>query len=142
MDPRTIFLPVSGLVASTFLVLGLIPYRRFRAAGRGLVTPDDFDYGESPSVPYEVSLPNRNLMNLLEVPILFYLGSILVFLLDEVDKTFLSMSWAYVALRVVHSSIHLTYNKTQHRLVPYGLSNLLLSAFWIRLTFTLVQHLY
>jgi hypothetical protein len=81
-------------------------------------------------------------MNLLEAPTLFYLGSILVFLLDQVDRTFLAMSWAYVALRVIHSSIHLTYNKTQHRLVPFGVSNLLLSAFWIRLTFKLVQHLY
>jgi hypothetical protein len=142
VDPRAVFLPVSALVASTFLVLALIPYRRFRAAFRGLVKPADFDHGESPNVPHEVSLPNRNLMNLLEVPILFYLGSILLFLLDEVDKTFLAMSWSYVALRVVHSTIHLTYNNTQHRLVPYGLSNLILSALWIRFTFKLVEHLY
>ena len=32
----------------------------------------DFRYGESARVPGEVSIPNRNYMNLLELPVLFY----------------------------------------------------------------------
>lgn len=141
MDPKTIFLPLCALVLLTFLVLGLIPFRRFRAASRGQVTPEDFRYGESANVPHEVSLPNRNMMNLLEMPALFYVGTIVVFLIGQVDKAFLWLSWAYVALRVVHSFIHVTYNKTMHRLVPFALSNLVLVAFWLRLGIKLLQEL-
>ena len=123
------------------LVLGLIPYRRIKAATRGVVAPADFTYGESARVPPQVSVPNRNLMNLLEVPVLFYVGAIVLFVLREVDPTFLYVAWLYVALRAVHSVIHLTYNKTEHRLVPYGLSNVVLGAFWVRLGIKLLRGL-
>lgn len=139
MDQRAIFLPVAAQVMLTLLVLGLIPYRRINAAFRGLVTPEDFTYGESANVPPAVSVPNRNMMNLLELPLLFYVGCIVLFLLGSVDRIFVWMSWAYVLLRVVHSIIHLTYNKTVHRLVPFAASNFVLVAFWIRLTFELAR---
>lgn len=57
-----ILYPMMALVALTFAVLLLIPYRRFKAGREGRVTA-------------EVSLPNRNLINLLEMPVLFYAAS-------------------------------------------------------------------
>jgi hypothetical protein len=65
MDQAAIFLPMCALVALTFAVLLLVPVARFRAATHGKVTVGDFRYGESERVPGIVSLPNRNLMNLL-----------------------------------------------------------------------------
>src|SRR5829696_5072006 len=72
MEQDLIFLPMGCLALWTFAVLLIIPYRRFAAARRGLVKAADFKYGESVAVPGEVSIPNRNYMNLLEVPVLFY----------------------------------------------------------------------
>jgi hypothetical protein len=142
MDSRTIFLPVCALAALTFGVLTLIPVRRFAAAFRGQVKPEDFSYGESPNVPPEVSLPNRNLMNLLEMPVLFYVGCVLLFLLQEVDGRFVMLAWTYVSLRAIHSGIHLTYNNTRHRLVPYALSNVVLATLWFRTALRLFHRLY
>jgi len=59
------------------VVLLLIPFRRFRAAFAGQVGAGDFRYGESARVPGEVSIPNRNYMNLLELPVLFYIVCVL-----------------------------------------------------------------
>jgi hypothetical protein len=73
-------------------------------------------------------------MNLLEVPVLFYVGAIVAFLSAQVDATSLWLAWAYVVLRAIHSFIHLTYNKALHRLVPFASSNFVLIAFWLRLT--------
>ena len=101
-----------ALAALTFLVLPLIPYARFRAAWRGQVTAADYRYGESPNVPGDVSLPNRNLMNLLELPVLFYVGCL--------------------ALRTAHSAIHLSYNKLFHRLTAFAASNVVPVAYWFR----------
>src|SRR5437762_7074754 len=71
MKQDLIFLPMGALAIWTFVVLLIIPFRRFAAARRGLVKAADFKFGESTTVPGEVSIPNRNYMNLLEVPLLF-----------------------------------------------------------------------
>ena len=31
---------------------------------------------------------------------------------------------------MIHSAIHLTYNKVMHRLIPFAVSNLVLMAYW------------
>jgi hypothetical protein len=49
----------------------------------------------------------------------------------RVDTLVLGVAWTYVALRVVHSAVHLTYNHVFHRLIPYALSNFVLAAYWI-----------
>lgn len=67
-----ILFPMGALALLTFTVLLFIPIRRFRAAFAGKVGPEDFKYGESERVPGDVSLPNRNYMNLTELPVLFY----------------------------------------------------------------------
>jgi hypothetical protein len=42
----------------------------------------------------------------------------------------LALAWIYVGLRVVHSAIHLSYNRVTHRLIPFALSNGVLSVIW------------
>ena len=74
MNQANILYPMTGLAALTFIVLLLIPYARFRAGGSGRVAIDDFKFGESGDVPSDVSVPNRNLMSLLEMPVLFYVA--------------------------------------------------------------------
>lgn len=130
MKPDLIFAPMGALAFLTFTVLGLVPIRRFRAGAAGQIVSDDFKFGESASVPGHVSIPNRNYMNLLELPVLFYVGSLMFFVTGKVDAVVLATAWLYVGLRFVHSAIHLTYNRVMHRLLPFGLSNFVLMAYW------------
>ena len=131
MQQDLIFLPMAALALLTFLVMGFIPQRRFRAVAKGLVAADDFALGESARVPPDVSIPNRNYMNLLELPVLFYVGALMYYVADRVDQTALIVAWVYVALRAIHSAIHLTSNNIRQRLTTFGISNLVLMAFWI-----------
>ena len=130
MAQESIFLPFLAMGLLTFIVLGMIPQRRFRAVFAGQVTPDDFALGESPAVPGHVALPNRNYMNLLEVPTLFYAVCLALFVTGTVDSLGLGLAWTYVALRAVHSAIHVTYNRVIHRLVLFAASNFVLMALW------------
>ena len=123
---------MGALVALTFLVQLQIPIRRFRAAFARRVTADDFRYGESANVPPEVTIPNRNYMNLFEAPVLFYVACLTLFVTGHVDAAAVAMAWVFVALRAVHSLVHLTYNNVMHRLAFFGLGNLVLMALWIR----------
>jgi hypothetical protein len=126
-----ILLPVMALVGLTFIVLLQIPYRRFKAGFNGLVTGDDFKLGESKRVPDYVVLANRNFMNLLELPVLFYFICILFYILEAVEIKVLVLAWGYVLLRFLHSGIHLSYNNISHRLIAFALSNVVLVIMWI-----------
>jgi len=137
MDAREIFYPMVALAGWTFIVLLLIPYVRFKAAYRGRVKASDFRVGESGNVPGEVSLPNRNLMNLLELPVLFYVACLSLYVTKSADTAAVYLAWLYVALRVGHSLVHVTYNNVFHRLSVFAVSNVVLLALWIRLVLAL-----
>jgi hypothetical protein len=122
-----------ALGAITFSVLLLIPIARFRAALQGKVTVEDFKLGESPRVPEQTAIPNRNYMNLLELPTLFYTVCLGLFVLARVESADLAIAWTYVGLRGVHSLVHLTYNNVIHRLIVFAISNVVLSVLWVRL---------
>jgi hypothetical protein len=131
MDQQQIFLPMGALAFLTFLVLVQIPIRRIGASRKGLVRGADFRFGESAAVPGPVSIPNRNYMNLLELPVLFYVGALMYEVSGKVDGLVLTLAWCYVACRAAHSIIHLTYNHVFHRLAAFTASNLVLLLFWI-----------
>jgi hypothetical protein len=130
MQPEAIFEPMGALALLTGVVLTLIPFRRFGSGFKGETTYDDFRVGESSSVPDHVRLPNRNFVNLLEAPVLFYVICLMFFVAHRVTPTTVALAWSYVALRVAHSVVHLTYNDVFHRFLAYLASNVALIALW------------
>jgi hypothetical protein len=122
-----ILYPVFALAAWTLLIL--LTMARARIFSR--IHPKEFRYGESTVVPPHVGIPNRNYMNLLELPVLFYVVCVMLFSAGVASTSTLDLAWAYVILRVVHSLIHLTYNNVLHRLVAFAFSNFVLVALWI-----------
>lgn len=130
MPQNAIFAPMGVLAFWTFAVLLLIPFRRFRASFAGSVTRDDFKFGESSNVPGHVSIPNRAMMNLLELPVLFYVVCLMFFVTNRVDATVLQIAWAYVGFRLAQTLIHITYNNVIHRLTMFAVSNFILVSLW------------
>jgi len=129
---KAILYPMIALVFWTFAVLLLVPRARFRAVRARLARASDFACGESANVPEETRLPNRNYMNLLELPVLFYVACLTLFAIGRVDPWCLGLAWAYVLLRVAHSAVHLTYNNVIHRMRIFALSVLVLVVLWVR----------
>ncbi|MGH8106979.1 MAG: MAPEG family protein, partial [Arenimonas sp.] len=101
-----------------------------RAGRRREIRAEDFKYGESATVPGYVSIPNRNYMNLLELPILFYVVCLLLYITSVASPYAIQLAWAYVILRIIHSLIHLSYNNVMHRLAAFALSNFALISLW------------
>jgi hypothetical protein len=128
-----IVLPMSVLALWTLLVLLLVPIVRIRAVRARRVAPKDFRYGESANVPGDVSLPNRDYMNLLELPVLFYAACLVILASNRYDHAGYTLAWAFVATRIVHSVIHLTYNNVLHRLLAFGAGVLIVATMWINL---------
>lgn len=133
MNQTVILWPMLTLVGWTLLVLLLVPYQRFKAIRARQLTVHDFKLGESDRVPAAVSIPNRNFMNLLEVPVLFHVVCLTLYVTQRADPWALSLAWAYVGLRVLHSLVHLTHNTVTHRLLFFAASNGVLAVIWLRL---------
>jgi hypothetical protein len=129
---EAIFRPVGVLAMWTLLVYLLIGISRLRAVRGRRVSPKAFLYGESAEVPPDVRLPNRNLMNLLEAPVLFYLVCLCLYITHHVTRGVVTLAWVYVGLRLAHSLIHLTTNRVTQRLLAFAASNFVLVALWIR----------
>jgi hypothetical protein len=132
VKPEAIFAPVSVLAIWTAAVVFLTGFVRIRAVRRGRVPRNAFRLGEVPEVPADVTVANRNLMNLLEMPLLFYVVCIAAYTTRHADPRFVVLAWAYVGLRLVHSLIHLTTNRVLQRLTAFALSNVVLVMMWIR----------
>lgn len=135
-----IFVPMTVLAIWTMLVLLLVPIARFRAGSKGQVNFEDFRYGESGRVPDAVRLPNRNFMNLLEVPVLFYVAGFMAFLIGQVDGLVMGLAWTYVGLRLLHSLVHLSYNNVVHRVIVFASSNVVVSAMLVVLLYRLLTN--
>ena len=131
MRNPAILYPMFALAAWTLVVLLLIPIARVRSARRREIVVDDFKYGESPAVPPAVSIPNRNYMNLLELPMLFYVVCVVLYVTAGASTTTIALAWAFVGLRIVHSLIHLSYNQVVHRLAAFTASNVALVMLWV-----------
>jgi len=78
----------------------------------------------------EVSAPSDNLMNLFEMPVLFYFLITLLLVTGTASPGFVTAAWIYVALRALHSFIHCTYNRVLQRFSVYVASSLLLWGMW------------
>ena len=129
--PTTLLLPVVALALWTLLILLLVPIARVRSGLARQVTFEDFKYGESARVPPHVTLPNRVFMNLLEVPVLFYTACVVAFVSGQANPLLVTLAWVYVALRVMHSLIYLSYNRVPHRLAVFAASNVVVAAMWL-----------
>ncbi|HTG98605.1 MAG TPA: MAPEG family protein [Burkholderiales bacterium] len=136
---KAIFLPAAALVALTLGVAVLLLRARFRAGFRRQVTLGDFRYGESERVPPEARLPSRNYVNLLEMPLLFYVACVVLYAIGAVDGAAIALAWVYAATRALHSLIHLTYNNVLHRLAMFAASTVVLLVIWIRLVLAVLK---
>ena len=67
-----------------------------------------------------------NYNHIFEQPTLFYAVLIYIQLADTVSQTNVSLAWAYVCLRVIHSAIQLTSNNVSWRAASFATSSLIL----------------
>jgi len=125
--------PMFTLVLWTFIVMFILGGSRLYSVFKREVKPQYYRLFSGEYAPDYVLKPSRNFSNLLEIPVLFYVVGILFIVSGLQRDSAMMMAWSYVALRVVHSLIHLSYNHPLHRLAVFAVSGLVLLAMWIEL---------
>ncbi len=133
MNQEYILFPIFALVALTFFVALWMARLRFKAVKQGDLDRRYYELNRGWEPPEYLAKVSRNFQNLLEIPLLFYVVTLMIYVTKHVDITHVVMAWLYVGSRFIHSYIHTTYNDVMHRLLPFLLGSILLIVIWLRL---------
>lgn len=128
-----IFYPLFALVMLTFVMAVATGASRLTSVRRRDIDPKYYRLMTGATPPDYVQKTGRNFANLLETPVLFYLLGALVIALDIDNVELVQHAWLYVALRLVHTIIHVSYNNPIHRFLAFVASLLTLLAMLIQL---------
>ena len=129
MSIQAQLLPLFVEVALTFVLLYGMAYLRTEAVKAGAVKPRDIALRE-PNWPPRVTQVANAYHNQLELPVLFYVLTILAVITRKADLLFVVMAWIFVVLRVVQAYIHVTDNYVQRRGLAFIVSAIVLTIMW------------
>ena len=119
------------LVRLTVVIMVLTARVRMGSVKSGAVPESYYNLMEGHAVPELVAKTTRNFNNLFEVPTLFYAGGAVYLALDQTGQAAVISAWVFVAARVLHSIIHLSYNNPMHRMVVFAIGNLSVLVMWL-----------
>jgi hypothetical protein len=125
-----ILLPLFVEVILTFaLLFWLAPLRAgdFRS---GLVREEDIGLRQpnwsKPALQVQYSFSNQ-----FELPVLFYVLTILAYITHHAGFLFVVLAWVFVIFRLFQAYVHVTNNKVRLRGMFFGISALALAIMWI-----------
>lgn len=133
MNQENMVYPLFAMAVLPGAILVLLFYFRLKAVLVGKIELHYLEKHGAESAPPVVVRLTHNLSNLFEFPTLFLAAGVLLITLQIVDELYISLAWAYVGLRYIHSVIHVTYNKVLHRLSVFFISDVILIILWFRL---------
>jgi hypothetical protein len=133
-----ILLPAAAMVLLTAVVWLRLYVVRLAEIGEKKLDPQSIRNSVLGASAFERVEPSDNFKNLFEVPVLFYALCASLAAWDHVTGFFVIGAWLFVALRAVHSAIHLTYNKVMHRFYAYAAGTVLVFLLWAVFAFRLV----
>jgi hypothetical protein len=130
MDVRTVLLP---LFVEVLLTLGLLLWL-------ALLRRDDFNSGavkpqaialREPNWPVRTQQVANSFSNQFELPVLFYVLTILEIVTRHADVVFVVLAWVFVLARIGQAYVHTTSNVVIQRGVIYAIGAVTLIVMWI-----------
>ena len=120
-----IFYPVFLLIFHTLFIAAFMGFKRYSGVKSGEVPGGFYELyvGQEPS---NLRVLTRHVVNLMEAPMLFYVGVVIAYVTGQSGSLLLGLAWAYAGLRLVHSFVHLGPNVVIWRFKVFALSMLVL----------------
>jgi hypothetical protein len=125
-----ILAPLFVLVLLTFVLGFWIPLRSVPLLRRGEVRVHDVDLRQ-PNWPRSVQQINNSYTSQFELPVLFYVLTILAMITKHADLLFVVMAWLFVLARLAHAYVHVTSNNVNIRGPVFGIGALVLALMWL-----------
>ena len=130
MSIQAILLPLFVEVSLTLLLLlwlGVLRRNDFRS---GAVNPSKIALRE-PNWPARTQQVAYSFSNQFELPVLFYVLTILEIITRHADFAFVVLAWIFVMMRLGQAYVHTTSNVVLHRGTFYIVGALVLLTMWV-----------
>ena len=118
------------LLLTTVVMLAMVRERAAEVKARGLAMRD-IPSGSQMAVVFQNTRAADHYKSLFEMPVFFHALCLALLATELVGPGIVAAAWLYVALRVLHCCIHLTYNRIRHSMRVFAASTTLLLAMWI-----------
>jgi hypothetical protein len=125
-----ILAPLFVLVLMTFVLGFRIPFLSVPALRRGEVRPEDINLRQ-PNWPRPIQQVNNSYTSQFELPVLFYVLTVLAIISKHADVLFVVMAWIFVLARLWHAAIHVTSNDVRIRGPVFGIGAIVLAIMWL-----------
>ena len=125
-----VLLPLFVQVILTFALYCWMAYHRVTSIRSGVVHPRDVALRQPNWPPRVLQIANAA-HNQLELPLLFYVLTILSIMTRHADIIFVVLSWVFVLSRLGHAYIHVTSNRVPRRGAIFGIGLLVLMIMWL-----------
>jgi hypothetical protein len=130
MTLQMVLLPLFVEVTLTFVLWFWMALARRQVFVNRTVHPRDIALGQQ-NWPAKVSQISNSFRNQFELPVLFYVLTILSIITRHADVIFVVLAWVFVLSRIVHAYIHVTSNRVMQRGAVYGIGALVLIIMWV-----------
>jgi hypothetical protein len=125
-----VLLPLFVQVVLTFVLWCWMAYYRTTLIRSRQVKSRDIALREPNWPPHVLKVANAA-HNQIEIPILFYVLTILAIITHQADLLFVVLAWIFVLSRIGHAYIHVTSNSVSVRGPVFGIGLVVLIVMWI-----------
>tara|TARA_R110001606_G_scaffold287095_3_gene435246 strand:+ start:607 stop:1038 length:432 start_codon:yes stop_codon:yes gene_type:complete len=143
METSPMLQPMVALISWTMLIWLWMYVTRIPAMNKAKIDTANLVGGKGGDLdellPPEVQWKAHNYNHLLTEPTLFYAICVVLILAGQDFGLNLTIAWAYVGLRVVHSLIQVTSNRVLYRFSVFALSSLCIIALTIHAAIAVFQ---
>ena len=130
MSIRFVLSPLFVEVLLTFGVMFGMMYFRTSTLRKGETRLADISLRE-PNWPRRATQFGYAFANQFELPVLFYVLTILVIITHHADLLFVLLAWIFVLMRILQAAVHVTNNNVRMRGAYSGVGALILFIMWI-----------
>jgi hypothetical protein len=125
-----ILLPLFVEVILTFVLMFWMAALRTGDFSSGAVQPERVALRE-PNWPQRTTQVANAFSNQFELPVLFYVLTILEYVTHLAGIVFVVLAWVFVIFRILHACVHVTSNVVRLRGSLYGVGALVLAIMWV-----------
>ena len=130
MSIQAVLLPLFVEVLLTFGLMFGMMYFRTSSLRRGETRFEKIALRE-PNWPVRATQFAYSFSNQFELPVLFYVLTILEIMTRSADLLFVVLAWIFVAMRVLQAVVHVANNNVRYRGAFYGVGAIVLVIMWV-----------
>ncbi|NRP84585.1 hypothetical protein GFPCMMHI_00462 [Ensifer adhaerens] len=131
MTGYEMFWPMVAHAVLVFILYALLGWRRRVLVKDGRIKPSQFRENHAGDEPAESLVVRNSIANQFELPLLFYVCCIMLYVTQADNLPAVILAWLFVATRYVHAFVHVTSNNLRYRSPLFALGYIVLAGMWV-----------